>query len=77
MTTMKQRRPFAVSDAPVTPQPLSFMQSFVVELMHVIEHQQDAVEHQGGAEQVEQVGSPPAPAWSRSHGAASAARRAP
>jgi len=56
VTSMKQRRPFALSDSPVAPEPLAFMQSFVVELMHVIEHQQDTTERKGGADQVEQVG---------------------
>lgn len=56
MTEMQDSTLASVNESAVTPEPLAFMQSFVVELMHVIEHQQGAPDQVGGADKVEQVG---------------------
>jgi DNA-binding NtrC family response regulator len=54
--TPKDRSPLPVSVPEREPESLAFMQSFIVELMNIVDQQQDKAGRNGGADTVEQIG---------------------
>ena len=56
MPAPKDRSPLPVSVPAPEPESLAFMQSFIVELMNIVDQQQDKAGRNGGADTVEQIG---------------------